>query len=362
MLFYLPDHATLYDALCSRDEAYEGHAFVGVTSTGIFCRLSCPAPNPKSENCQFYESVAACLEAGFRACKRCKPLAKGMAADPAVQSLVEALQADPGRRWSEGDVVAMGLDPSTVRRLFKRHYGVTFLDMARLARIRHGAKVLESGERVIDAQLEAGFESGSGFRAAFARVLGVSPGGFSGDELVRADWFDTPLGSMIAVADKQHLLMLEFFERRTLATELKNIQKSSNQQIGVGRFMPIDQIEAEMAAFFRGESAAFRTPLAPSGTAFSKSVWAALREIPVGVTQSYGDVARSINRPTATRAVARANGANPIAIVVPCHRVIGSDGSLTGYGGGLWRKRWLIAHEAEMRAIVSVLEPPAGIF
>jgi len=362
MLFHLPDHATLYDALCSRDEAYEGHAFVGVTSTGIFCRLSCPAPNPKPENCQFYESVAACLEAGFRACKRCKPLAKGMAADPAVQSLVEALQADPGRRWSEGDVVAMGLDPSTVRRLFKRHYGVTFLDMARLARIRHGAKVLESGERVIDAQLEAGFESGSGFRAAFARVLGVSPGGFSGDELVRADWFDTPLGSMIAVADKQHLLMLEFFERRTLATELKNIQKASQQGIGVGRFMPIDQIEAEMAAFFRGESAAFMTPLAPLGTPFSKSVWAALREIPVGVTQSYGDVARSINRPTATRAVARANAANPIAIVVPCHRVIGSDGSLTGYGGGLWRKRWLIAHEAEMRETVSVLEPPAGIF
>ncbi|MGR3660084.1 MAG: bifunctional transcriptional activator/DNA repair enzyme AdaA [Paracoccaceae bacterium] len=350
MLFALPDHDTLYEALCSRDESYEGRAFVGVSSTGIFCRLSCPAPNPKPENCQFFDSVSDCLEAGFRACKRCKPLAKGMEADPAVRVLVEALHADPGRRWGEGDVVEMGFDPSTVRRLFKRHYGVTFLDMARLARVRHGAKVLESGERVIDAQLEAGFESGSGFRAAFARVLGVSPTAFSGDELVRADWIDTPLGSMIAVSDARHLLMLEFFERKSLSSELKAIQKAAKGRIGVGRFAPIDQIESEMVAFFRGENLGFKTPLAPLGTGFSKSVWAALRDIPAGETRSYGDVARDIGRPTASRAVARANGANPIAIVVPCHRVIGSDGSLTGYGGGLWRKRWLIAHEAEMCA------------
>lgn len=352
MLFDLPDHDTLYRALCARDETYEGRAFVGVTSTGIFCRLTCPAPNPKSVNCQFFPSIADCMEAGFRACKRCKPLARGMRADPAVQMLVEAMQADPGRRWSEADVIATGHDPSTVRRLFKRHFGVTFLDMARMARIRHGAKVLERGERVIDAQHEAGFRSGSGFRAAFARALGVSPAGFSGNELVRADWFETPLGAMIAVADARHLLMLEFFERGSLGRELLTVQKGANGSIGVGRFAPTDQIEAEMAAYFRGESAEFKTPLAPFGTDFSKSVWEELRNIPVGVTRSYGDVARAIGRPTATRAVARANGANPISIVVPCHRVIGSDGSLTGYGGGLWRKRWLISHEAGMRARV----------
>lgn len=349
MLFDLPDHATLYTALCDRDESFEGRAYVGVTSTGIFCRLTCPARNPKPENCKFYESVAECMESGFRACKRCKPLAKGMEADPAIKTLLEALQNDPSRRWFERDIANMGFDPSTVRRAFNRHYGITFLDMARMSRIRHGAKVLESGERVIDAQLEAGFESGSGFRAAFARVLGVSPSGFSGDELVRANWFETPLGPMIAVADNRHLLMLEFFERKSLSTELKAIQKATKGNIGVGRFSPIDQIESEMTAFFKGDNAGFKTPLAPLGTPFSKTVWAALREIPVGTTQSYGHVARTINQPTATRAVARANGANPIAIVVPCHRVIGADGTLTGYGGGLWRKRWLIEHEAEMR-------------
>lgn len=348
MLFQLPKHEVLYAALCARDVTYEGRVFVGVSTTGIFCRLSCPAVKPKSENCTFFETVSECLEGGFRACKRCKPLANGIDADPMVKDLMQALDQNPGHRWGEGDVVKKGFDPSTVRRAFKRHYGVTFLNMARFARIRAGAKAIEAGERVIDAQLEAGFESGSGFRAGFARVLGVSPNSFNGDELVRADWFDTPLGPMIAVADKRHLLMLEFFERKSLARELGAVQKGAGGRIGVGRFDPIDQIVDEMGQFFRGEFSQFSTPLAPFGTEFSKSVWAALRDIPAGVTQSYGDVAKTIGRPTATRAVARANGANPIAIVVPCHRVIGADGTLTGYGGGLWRKRWLIEHEAKM--------------
>jgi len=348
MLFQLPSDQELYQALCARDETFEGRAYVGVTSTGIFCRLSCPARNPKPENCQFYESVAACMEAGFRPCKRCKPLAKGMQADPVVNTLMTALDSDPAKRWRECDIAAMGFDPSTVRRAFKRHYGVTFLDIARLTRLRLGAKAIENGNRVIDAQLEAGFESGSGFRAAFARVLGISPAGFKGGELVKADWFDTPLGPMIAVADARHLLVLEFFERKALSSELRAVQRATKGSIGVGRLPPINQIEAELAAYFDGSSAQFETPLAPIGTPFTRTVWDTLRNIPVAATCSYGDVARAIGNPAATRAVARANGANPIAIVVPCHRVIGADGSLTGYGGGLWRKRWLIAHEAAM--------------
>jgi len=347
MLFKLPDHATLYASLVARDDAYEGRAWVGVSSTGIFCRLNCPARNPKPENCTFYESVAACMEAGFRPCKRCKPLSKGLD-DPMILALLAKLETDPGHRWSETDIAAMGLDPSTVRRTFRRHFGVTFLDMARLSRIRAGAKAIEQGDSVIDAQLQAGFNSASGFRAAFARVLGVAPSSFTGDELIRADWFDTPVGPMIAVADAHNLLVLEFFERRALSAELKTVQKAAKGSIGVGRFAPIDQIEREMAEYFAGTRGTFDTPLAPLGTPFTKSVWAALRDIPVAVTCSYADVANAIGRPTATRAVARANGANPIAIVVPCHRVIGSDGSLTGYGGGLWRKRWLIDHEANL--------------
>lgn len=348
MLFEKPQDDVLYTALCSRDLTYEGRAWVGVTSTGIFCRLSCPARKPNPENCEFYDAVADCLQAGFRPCKRCKPLATGMDADPAVAVLVHALEADPGRRWGENDVVLRGFDPSTIRRAFKRHYGVTFLEMARLARIRHGAQAIAAGDRVIDAQQSAGFDSGSGFRAAFARVLGTAPQSLKQGRILRANWLDTPIGPMIAVADSRHLMLLEFFERKSLGRELKALQTAAKGSIGLGTYPPIEQIKTEMQEYFAGDRRIFETPLAAIGTPFTQSVWAQLRSIPVGVTQSYSDVARDLGRPTATRAVARANGANPIAIVVPCHRVIGADGSLTGYGGGIWRKQWLIRHEAKM--------------
>lgn len=169
MMFALPDPDTLYHALLTRDASFDGCAYVGVTSTGIFCRLSCPASKPLRDNCVFLESPAVCLHAGFRACLRCRPLG-AIAPDHAQQ--MARLDAAPSRRWSEADVVAAGFDPSTLRRAFKRQFGMTFLDMARMVRLRAAARALGSGASVIDAQLEAGFVSASGFRAAFARLLG----------------------------------------------------------------------------------------------------------------------------------------------------------------------------------------------
>lgn len=346
MLFALPTDDVLYDALTARDAAYEGVAYVGVTTTGVFCRLTCPARKPRREHTKFFHTVAACMEAGFRPCKRCRPLVTAGAADPVVKTLLEALEKNPGRRWQERDVASMGFDPSTVRRAFKRHFDITFLEMARLGRVRNGAETLAAGARVIDAQLDAGFESASGFRSAFARILGRAPSSFDGNELLKADWLETPLGTMIAAADRRELYLLEFFDRRALPTELKNLQRSAKGAIGVGRVPPIEQIEAELAMYFSGESARFDTPLASRlGGGFTQSVWAELRKIPPGETRSYSDIAAAVGKPSAVRATARANGANQIAIVIPCHRVIGADGSLTGYGGGLWRKRWLIEHE-----------------
>ncbi|MEL6521240.1 MAG: trifunctional transcriptional activator/DNA repair protein Ada/methylated-DNA--[protein]-cysteine S-methyltransferase [Pseudomonadota bacterium] len=348
MLFELPDDETLYTALLNRDPMYEGRAYVGVTTTGVFCRLTCPARKPKRENSVFMETVADCLDAGFRPCKRCQPLA--ITDQPLAQDLINALMADPTHRWSEGDLIARGHDPSTVRRVFKRQFGMTFLDMARLTRLRLGAEALTDGARVIDAQFEAGFESASGFRAAFARLLGIAPGNLSDNTRLKADWIDTPLGAMIAVSDKHALHLLEFQGRKALAAELQTLQRQNKTAIGIGRLEPTDRIAEELAAYFAGSSSRFETPLALGGTPFSREVWAELRKIPPGETRSYGDLAKAMGQPTATRAVARANGANQIAIVIPCHRVIGSDGSLTGYGGGLWRKRWLNDHEQRRAA------------
>lgn len=348
MLFELPNDDTLYAAMVARDPAYDGLAWVGVTTTGIFCRLTCPSRKPNRDNVVFFGSVAACMEAGFRPCRRCRPLLSAGDADPVVKALTAALEADPERRWTEDDLTGAGYDPSTVRRAFKRRFGITFLDMARLRRVGRAADRLRSGARVIDAQVEAGYDSGSGFRSAFTRLLGHAPAHLRAKGLLKADWIETPIGPMVAVADGHALHLLEFFERKALPTELKRLQTATGAAIGIGRAPPIDRIEAELAAYFAGRPTGFSTRLAPIGSAFTQDVWSALRAIPVGETRSYSQIAKTIGRPSAVRAVARANGANPIAIVVPCHRVIGADGSLTGYGGGLWRKRWLITHERRM--------------
>ncbi|MBB5721650.1 AraC family transcriptional regulator of adaptative response/methylated-DNA-[protein]-cysteine methyltransferase [Loktanella ponticola] len=340
MLFDLPPDDVLYAALIARDAGYDGRAWVGVTTTGIFCRPSCPARKPKPENCKWFDAAGDCIAAGFRPCKRCKPLHD--MADPSVADLLTALEADPEHRWSEGDVIARGFDPSTVRRAFKRAFGMTFLDLARQRRLALGFTELSAG-RVVDAQVAAGFESASAFRRAFTRWLGIRPGDLPATSLLRATWITTPLGDMVAVADQHSLHLLEFTDRKALPTELKKLH--ARHPVSIGYFDIFDQLKSELDDFFAGCSATFTIPLTYHGTPFTQTVWDALRKIPAGRTQSYTNIAQTIDRPTATRAVARANGANQIAILIPCHRIIGADGSLTGYGGGLWRKDRLIAVE-----------------
>ena len=344
-MFDLPDDETLYAALLARDVAWDGRAWVGVSSTGVFCRLTCPARKPKAENCTFFETIGGAIEAGYRPCKRCYPMAPAAEGEPAVKALLIVLEEDPARRWTEDDIAAMGFDLSTVRRAFKRHFGMTFLEMARLSRLRAGATELVGGARVIEAQMEAGYTSASAFRAAFSGWMGLPPAAFVKDARLRADWIETPMGAMVAVSSESALHLLEFTERRALPAELAALRKDAKGSLGFGRFAPTDQIEREMTEFMAGRSAQFTTPLAPLGTPFTQAVWRALRQIPAGQTRSYSQLARDMGRPETTRAVARANGANPIAIAIPCHRVLGADGSLTGYGGGLWRKQKLIELE-----------------
>ena len=344
-LFDLPDDDALYRALLERDPAYDGFVYVGVSSTGIFCRLTCPARKPKRENTSFHASVSDCLEAGFRPCKRCRPLDRPGELAPMIETLVNAMEADPDRRWSETDLISLGYDPSTVRRTFKRIFGLTFLEMARLRRVSRAAEQIAEGGSVIDAQLAAGFESDSGFRDAFTRLLGHSPGQSANRQDLRADWLRSPIGPLLAISDTESLRLLEFFDRPILSRQLAKLQKDSRSGIAFGRHAAIGQIETELDAYFAGRTDRFETPLDPAGTTFEQTAWTALRNIPAASTRSYGEQAAAIGKPSAVRAVARANGANPIAIVIPCHRVIGADGKMTGYGGGIWRKTWLLEHE-----------------
>ncbi|MET3601730.1 bifunctional transcriptional activator/DNA repair enzyme AdaA [Martelella mangrovi] len=347
MLFDLPDHDTLYEALLARDTRFNGQVYVCVASTGVFCRLTCPARKPRKENCTFLGTVGECLEAGYRSCKRCHPLEPMAMADPAIATLLAALDERPDYRWRESDIERMGLDLSTVRRSFKRQFGMTFLEMARQRRLRDGFETLAGGGAVIDGQLDAGFESASAFRAAFLKLLGKAPGKLSTDPLLFADWVQTPLGDMVSVTSASQLHLLEFIDRKALPKELERLNVHAKGRLGIGQTEPAAQIKEELDAFFSGSSSEFQTPLAYHGSEFSGAVWDALRKIPAGTTRSYSDIAVSVGRPSAVRAVARANGANQIALVVPCHRVIGADGSMTGYGGGLWRKQKLLEIERQ---------------
>ena len=263
-------------------------------------------------------------------------------------------------------MAARGFAPSTVRRVFKRQFGMTFLEIARQRRLGEGFLAMTGGDRVIDAQHAAGFASASAFRAAFARLLGRAPGQMQADAILRADWIRTPLGDMVAVASRSHLHLLEFLERKALKSEIARLEKDTRGRIGLGRFDPSAQAQVQLNAYFAGTRDSFDIPLAYAGSGFAQTVWDELRRIPAGHTRSYAQIAARIGRPEAVRAVARANGANQIALIVPCHRVLGADGSLTGYGGGLGRKQKLLEVERQyrdqppVRSCASISALPSG--
>jgi AraC family transcriptional regulator, regulatory protein of adaptative response / methylated-DNA-[protein]-cysteine methyltransferase len=170
-----PERNVLYAALLARDPSYEGRVYSAVRTTGIFCRLTCTARKPLFKNTLFFPSIEACLAEGFRPCRRCRPLDVEGAPGDMILTLLAALDGNASSRWLERDIAALGYEPSTVRRAFKRQFGRTFLAIARERRLKLGQAALASGGRVIDAQLEAGFDSSSGFRAAARRVLGQPP-------------------------------------------------------------------------------------------------------------------------------------------------------------------------------------------
>ena len=184
------------------------------------------------------------------------------------------------------------------------------------------------------------FASAQAFKTALTDWLGPQKGASK----LFAHWVETPVGTMVAICDATHLHLLEFADRKELPKELRKLSAQAGT-ISIGQTKITRLLEDQLSAYFAGDLTQFDIPLVLHGTDFTQGVWRALQELPYGTTTSYGDLSVTLGNPTATRAVARANGANQIAILIPCHRVIGADGSLTGYAGGLWRKRALLALE-----------------
>jgi AraC family transcriptional regulator of adaptative response/methylated-DNA-[protein]-cysteine methyltransferase len=261
MLFDLPDRDTLYAALLARDDRYDGQAFVCVSSTGVFCRLTCPARKPKLENCIFFPTIGECIDAGFRACRRCHPLQAAAQADPTIDALLRALDERPDLRWSEQHVARLGHDLSTVRRSFKRHFGMTFLDMARRRRLREGFETLALGGKVITAQHEASFRFPQRLSRRLCPPAGKRPRRPANRWPVAGNLDPHPLGDMIAVGSQHHLHLLEFLDRKGLPAELKHLQTSSKEGIGIGGSPPCEQAAAELADYFAARSGRFATRL-----------------------------------------------------------------------------------------------------
>jgi AraC family transcriptional regulator of adaptative response/methylated-DNA-[protein]-cysteine methyltransferase len=256
------------------------------------------------------------------------------------------VEEDPTRRWRDRDLRDRGLEPARVRRWFKAHHGMTFHAWSRARRLGEALGRISAGEGVARAAFDAGYDSLSGFGEAFRKVAGATPSEAADATVVRVARLPTPLGPMVAGATDGAVVLLEFVDRRGLPRQVELLSRRTGWVFLPGRTPLLDHLRAGLDRWFAGAAPLPDLPVETPGTAFQRRVWEVLRAIPPGETRSYGAVAEAVGRPGAARAVARAAGANRVALLVPCHRVVGGDGDLTGYAGGIWRKRRLLEREA----------------
>lgn len=335
----------MYQASYEKNSDFEGVFWMAVKTTGIFCRPTCTARKPKPENVEFFDNTKDAIQKGYRPCKVCKPLVNPDETPVEIQKLMDELSVNPETKFKDVDLIGRGLQPITVKRWFLKHHGMTFHAFQRTFKINSAFKKLQQGENVLDVALENGYESLSGFNDRFKSIIGTSPKNSKMEKIVDLKRIETPLGTMIACANENGICMLEFSDRKALPTELKEISKHFDANIVQGENPHFKTLEKELEEYFEGKLKDFTVPLAPVGTDFQKKVWEILRTIPYGTTRSYQQQADILGNPKAVRAVANANGLNKISIIIPCHRVIGSNGTLTGYGGGIWRKQKLLELE-----------------
>ena len=340
-----PSISEMQRAVRRRDGSYDGVFFLAVRTTGIFCRPSCPSRKPLARNCEYFATARDALLAGYRPCKRCRPMDTDGRPPRWVERLLATVETRLERRFRDRDLRGMSIDPARARRYFKRHYGMTFQAYHRARRMGGAMKAIRSGEKLDDVALGHGYGSNSGFREAFGRTFGRTPGRSRQADCIVTTTIESPVGRLIVCATGEAVCLLEFNDRRALETQFATLRKRLGCAIVPGENGPIRKLKAELSRYFAGRLRRFTVPIVYPGTEFQRAVWEGLLEIPYGRTVSYDQVAAAIGRPGAHRAVGTANGKNRIAIVIPCHRVVNKDGKLGGYGGGLWRKEFLLGLE-----------------
>jgi AraC family transcriptional regulator of adaptative response/methylated-DNA-[protein]-cysteine methyltransferase len=334
------DDETAWTAVLARDRAFDGRFVTGVLSTGIYCRPSCAARHPRRANVRFFADGMAARGAGLRACLRCRPddLARDTSAILAAIAMIRGCDMPPAL----GDLAsATGYSPAHFQRLFVRHTGLSPAGYVRALRAERMAQTLSAAASVTEAIYEAGFSGPSRFYADADR-LGMAPSAWvdgGRGAVIRWAVVPTSLGPMLVAATDKGVCRLSFAEDG--AALAARFPKATLIE-GGGQFAALlGQVIAAVEQPGTGD----HIPIDVRGTAFQEAVWQALRTIPRGQTRSYGDIAAAIGHPGAVRAAGSANGANHVAVLIPCHRVIRSDGSLGGYAYGLDIKRELLLRE-----------------
>jgi AraC family transcriptional regulator of adaptative response/methylated-DNA-[protein]-cysteine methyltransferase len=336
-----------YDVIGKQDTQYEGLFVTAVKTTGIFCRPSCRAKKPKAENVIFFDTAQEALQNGFRPCKVCRPMEPLDDTPEYIRGVIQELHENPLLRIKDYDLRERGIAPSHIRRWFKKYHGITFHAYQRMLRINTAYRSIQSGSTVTDSAFASGYDSLSGFSESYCSIFGSSATQSRNTTVINIVRFATPIGPMFACATERGICLLDFPDRRMLETEFKDLRKRLNAVILPGNNLHLDHLQSELKEYFAKQRKRFTVPLHTPGTPFQQSVWEVLQRIPYGETWTYRQQADMLGKPKAVRAVASANGHNRVGIIIPCHRVIGSDGRLVGYGGGLHRKQWLLDLESQ---------------
>jgi AraC family transcriptional regulator of adaptative response/methylated-DNA-[protein]-cysteine methyltransferase len=324
-----------------RDRRWDGQVIGAVKTTGIYCKPSCPAKRPKREHVEFFASGDEARAAGYRACLRCKPDEVGRDRE-AVANAVKIIERSEEPPSLSEVAEAVGYAPHHFQRIFKRDLGVSPAEYARGLRTRRAEAALKENGRITDAVYDAGYSGPSGFYSDAKERLGMTPSAWRNGgrgETIRWTHFDSPLGQMLIAATSKGICRLTFDDSES---SLKRLFPNATIVRDDGGLKEL--VEGALTAIER-PLAAPELPIDVAGTAFQEAVWRELRKIPAGETRSYAEIAAAIGHPKAVRAVGSANGDNHVCVLIPCHRVIRSDGSLGGYGGGIERKKQLLASE-----------------
>lgn len=332
----------------ARDAAADGQFVYSVASTGVFCKPSCASRRARPQNVRFHADAAAARAAGFRACKRCRPDGDSLAQEHAarVAAACRRLEREETPPALEALARDAGMSPFHFHRVFKRIAGVTPKQYAAAQRARRLRDALPAAARVTDAVYEAGYQSSGRFYEDSARTLGMTPRNFRAGGAQQRIVFavaQCSLGALLVARSERGVCAIALGDDpEALVRELQD--RFARAEL-LGGDTAFDALVARVGAFVEAPAQGVELPLDIRGTAFQQRVWKALQDIPVGSTASYAEIAQRIGAPTAVRAVAQACAANTLAVAVPCHRVVRTDGALSGYRWGIERKRALLERE-----------------